>query len=252
MALAQKKIFPKASTQKAHTKADIIFCIDVTGSMQPCIDALKANMVNFVNALHSAANVDYRLKLVAYRDIHDTQVLDDGTRACDQPWFITPFMNDPNEFSKCLNHDDVQAFGGGDDPESTLDALYIAITTKDWRPSGTHRSIVLFTDDDSHPKLHTKTYNRPGPAGDVGRVNQAFQTMPHAMLFMVVPRFRIYEQLEQAMVDADRKIIAKYVPYHNGDPNSPYYGLSNVDWNAFLKMLGETVSKTSITVQDRV
>ena len=37
--------------KKVRGVADIVFLIDVTGSMQPCIDALKNNIAAFVDAL---------------------------------------------------------------------------------------------------------------------------------------------------------------------------------------------------------
>jgi hypothetical protein len=240
-------LFPKA--QKRKTKADIVFCLDVTGSMQPCIDALKANLMNFVNALQTTATVDAHLRLIAFRDKHDTSIVN-GRKVSEEPWLITEFTDNPSQFAQWLNDPVVQAFGGGDDPESALDALYLAIAKSKWREHEIHRSILVFTDDDSHPELHESTYSYPDRG--VARVIQEFQTMPHAMLFMVVPRFRVYEQLEQAMKVADRKIIANYVPYHHGDPKHSYYGLAGVNWSKFLEMLGQTVSSTSLCVGDRV
>jgi len=226
-------LFPKAAKQK--TQADIVFCLDVTGSMQPCIDGLKSCMVSFVSGLHSAAEVDYRLRLIAYRDIH-CEVFE-GHRPCDEPWFESEFTNDYQEFIGWLNRPEVQAYGGGDDPESTLDALYRAIKNSKWRSEGTYRSIVLFSDDDSHPTLHPSTYKFPD--NTVDRVKQEFQTMKHATLFMVVPRFPIYEQLEKAMQDAHRKVIAKY------EANAQD-GLQSVNWIKYLEFIGQSVSKSSI------
>ena len=46
---------------------DIVFVMDVTESMQPYIDAIKQNMVNFAHDLASN-NRDYRLGLVTFED----------------------------------------------------------------------------------------------------------------------------------------------------------------------------------------
>jgi hypothetical protein len=67
------------------------------------------------------------------------------------------------------------------------------------------------------------------------------------MLFMVAPRYPIYEQLQKAMQSADRKIVANFVP--PGDER--YRGLSGVQWDMLMKILGQTVSQTSIVVADR-
>ena len=49
---------------KPRTKADIVFCVDSTESMQRCIDGVKAGLNRFAEGLQSAANVDFRLRLV--------------------------------------------------------------------------------------------------------------------------------------------------------------------------------------------
>src|ERR1700678_502911 len=46
---------------------DIVFVLDVTESMQPYIDAVKQNIINFANDLASN-NRDYRLGLVTFED----------------------------------------------------------------------------------------------------------------------------------------------------------------------------------------
>src|ERR1700735_5351961 len=46
---------------------DIVFILDVTESMQPYIDAVKQNVIQFVQDL-SADNRDYRLGLVTFED----------------------------------------------------------------------------------------------------------------------------------------------------------------------------------------
>ena len=69
---------PAAAPQtRAKTKgvADVVFLIDVSGSMAPIIDALRKNIEAFVDSLSSggannAAPVrDWRGKVVGYRDI---------------------------------------------------------------------------------------------------------------------------------------------------------------------------------------
>ena len=62
------------SEQLTKTKGvvDIVFLLDVTGSMQPCIDALKNNIATFIDALTTKApNNDnpvkhWRAKAVGY------------------------------------------------------------------------------------------------------------------------------------------------------------------------------------------
>lgn len=218
---------------KIRTQADIVFCIDATGSMDPCIEGVKDGIYTFVEGLQSAADVDYRLRLIAYRDRHDP--------SCGTPWHINDFTSSVEGFSEELA--EVGADGGGDAPESTLDALYIAIKS-DWRSSRTHKTIVLLTDADTHPSLHASTYNLPD--NGISRVIQEFQTLRHVMLFMVLPDYPAYRQIEQSMNDADRKIVARFVPRND----ERYTGLGAVEWVPLLKMLGQTVSRTSTAVGD--
>ena len=169
----------RPTARKIRTQADIVFCIDSTGSMEPCIDGVIDNIYGFVDGLQSAANVDFRLRLIGYRDKHDP--------SCGTPWNIEEFTSSVEEFKDQLG--ELQAEGGGDAPESSLDALYLAIHSR-WRSARTHKTILLLTDDDTHPTLHRSTYLRPD--NDIHRVIQDFQTLRHVLLFMVVPEYPAY------------------------------------------------------------
>ena len=70
---------------KTRGVADIVFLIDVSGSMAPAIDALKANIGTFVESLSKGEgnNIspvrDWRAKAVGYRDFeHDPQAFIDN------------------------------------------------------------------------------------------------------------------------------------------------------------------------------
>lgn len=229
--MANVRTYTGPRAAKIKTQADIVFCLDVTGSMSPCIEGLKREIETFAEGLQSAADVDFRLRLIAYRDLHDPTSPGD-------PWRVTAFTSSLREFKASLTG--LKANGGGDHrgAESTLDALYLAIHSE-WRPSKTHKTIVLLTDDNTHPTLHGSTYRRPD--NDISRVIQDFQTLRHAMLFLVAPNYSAYQQIEQSMQDADRRIVAYFVP----KDDKRYIGLEAVPWQDLLKMLGETVSLTS-------
>lgn len=197
--------------------------------MQPCIDGVKAAINEFVAAIQSAATVDFRVRLIAYRDLHDP--------TCGTPWQNFDFTSSSEELRSCLGS--ITATGGGGLPESTLDALFLGLKSP-WRPSGTHKTVILLTDADTHQTLHASTYDRPD--NGVGRVIQEFQTMRHAMLFIVAPRYDTYVKLERAMQTADRKVIAHFLPVDD----TRYEGLKGIDWSKLLTMIGQTVSQTSI------
>ncbi len=222
---------PRPQASKIQTQADIAFCIDATASMNPCLNGVRDGLIQFVDGLQSAADVDFRLRLLAYRDIHPN--------GCNTPWEDHPFTNSPAEFKKQISR--VNATGGGDEPESTLDALYRVIRSP-WRESKTHKTIVLLTDADTHPLMHKSTYSRSD--NDVYRVIQEFQTLHHAMLFIVAPQYDAYQKLEKSAVEADRKVVAHWIPRDD----LRYQGLANINWGPLLMMLGQFVSATSIVV----
>jgi len=223
-------------SEKISTQADIVFCVDSTGSMEPCIEGVKNGIATLVEGLKTSAEVDFRLRLIAYRDRHDAR--------CGTPWDIYPFTSSADLFRSQVEC--IKADGGGDAPESTLDALFIALRSE-WRTSGTHKTIVLLTDADTHPTLHPSTYKLPD--NGVHRIIQEFQTLRHAMLFMVAPRYPTYLQIERSIKDADRQVIANYQPVATTiEEAERLKGLKNVAWEPLMNMIGKTVSVTSVAV----
>jgi len=141
--------------------ADIVFLLDISGSMQPCIDALKSNIGMFVdtlsqkNANNASPIEDWRAKVVGYRDFTDTEAA---------PFEDNPFVRDAVALKGQLAR--LVAQGGGDEPESLLDAMFriASLEVSDdapgeedpdrWRHR--HRAtrmVVVFTDASFHPRM---------------------------------------------------------------------------------------------------
>ena len=144
---------------------DITMCIDVTLSMQPVIDMVKENALNFDERLKAALtekekNVDkLRMKLIFFRDIYEDGLND--------ALMETDFIELPNEketFREWL--DTVTASGGGDLPETSLEALAAAMKS-DWTREGDKRRhlIVMFTDDAAHPLEKSASFGGEYPEG---------------------------------------------------------------------------------------
>lgn len=109
---------------------DFVFIVDVTGSMQPYIDAVKANISRFVSTLLSRG-IDYRIGLIFFSDIVERVY---------QP------TDNVNTFLAWLS--DVRAYGGGDEKENALEALKVSKNIA-FRPSA-NRVVVLITDAPYH------------------------------------------------------------------------------------------------------
>ena len=137
-------------TLGATTNADIVFVIDATDSMSPILNIVK----NFTMSLHEKVIQglqqyhrkikQLRVKVIAFRDYYC-----DGRMALhESPFFYLPEEN--ADFKDFVTR--IEAKGGGDEPESGLEALALAMGS-DWETSGTSKrhAIVLFTDASAHP-----------------------------------------------------------------------------------------------------
>ena len=138
---------------KVKGVADIVFLVDVTGSMRPCIDGLRENILTFVETLsgkdpnNECPVKDWRIKVAGYRDAED----DPATW-----WVEFPFTRNVDEVKSHFGK--LETKGGGDEPESLLDAIYKlgSMPAADlqeidppnkWRARGAaQRFIVIFTD----------------------------------------------------------------------------------------------------------
>jgi hypothetical protein len=129
---------------------DIVFCIDVTGSMTPVIDAVKANVRSFHDLLDKAmaekskSISQLRVRVIAFRDFADNP----GNAV-----ELTEFLALPaqeSEFEAFVMR--LRATGGGDEPESGLEALAIAIDSAWERGLDRRRHVIaMFSDASAHP-----------------------------------------------------------------------------------------------------
>lgn len=176
---------------------DIVFLLDATGSMAPCIEAVTRNVSTFIDTLNAPdANGgvlirDWRIRVIGYRDRNY-----DGNQ-----WLIdNPFSNEAATVKFQL--ESLKAAGGGDEPESLLDAMYqisqwpssergAAPIPNAWRHRhDAARVVVIFTD----ASCKTTFVSNDGAAGTVDDVIQAF----HAAKLKVIlfaPEAPIYSDL---------------------------------------------------------
>jgi hypothetical protein len=118
---------------------DIVFVMDVTESMQPYIDAVKQNIIQFAQDLNSH-NRDYRLGLVTFEDYVVSKYPD-----CNCEYRNT-MTSDVQKFIGWVGG--LRAGGGGDIPEDQLDALAYAGSFP-FRPEA-QAIVIIVTDAPPH------------------------------------------------------------------------------------------------------
>lgn len=215
---------------------DIVFCVDVTGSMTPILDQVKANALRFygdvqANLTAKGKTIDeLRVRVVAFRDI-----VADGEAALQE----SPFFELPAEetgFSGFVNG--LAAEGGGDAPESGLEAVALAMTSP-WTTRGDRRRqvIVVWTDQPAHP-LDASAL----PPASAGRVPADFSALtdlwedPQGPLGSSSKRLIVFAPDGPGWSDISG--VWENVVHH---PSQAGSGLSDVDYGTIIDSIGNSV-----------
>lgn len=137
------------------TYVDIVFCIDVTGSMGPIINTVKNltldlydDLITTMRDKNNRIVKQLRVRVIAFRDYYC-----DGRYAMEEsPFYVLP--DQKTEFRRFV--ESLEAKGGGDEPENALEAMALAMKS-DWvRVSNPNTEkarnvVVIFTDASAHP-----------------------------------------------------------------------------------------------------
>lgn len=239
----------KPSTgDKIKGVCDIVFLIDATGSMQPAIDDLKRNIKMFFNQLSkgddngNALVKDWRARVIGYRDVN-----------VDSEWYIdNPFVRDPKEIERQL--DAIEADGGGDEPESLLDALYkvakFGSTPKMaqeedptmWRyRSEAARIVIVFTDASFHPTTSL------GEAPNLDWTEIANLVMQEKLrLSIYAPQMDCYDNLSQ--IDKCEYMPIEFDPEVKNDAVYKLrdFTADTANFQKTLEQLAKTVSVSAV------
>lgn len=187
--------------------ADIVFVLDVTGSMSDEIASVRTNMASFVNTL-AASSIDYRIGFVRFWDT--VEVMNDGNLYSN----YSQIMATINSFT---------AGGGGDGPENPLEAM-VEATRMNFRP-GAHRVQIMLTDANAHesdwatPWTVATTIAQLQATGSL--VYPVFNTGSSAQLLQYVP-----------IADAT-------------NPDGDYYHIYN-NFNGIITSIQESIALTYI------
>lgn len=215
---------------------DIVFCVDVTGSMTPILDQVKANALRFYSDVQSNLTAkgktidELRVRVVAFRDI----VADGDAALQESPFFALPA--EEKGFSGFVNG--LAAEGGGDAPESGLEAVALAMTSP-WTTRGDRRRqvIVVWTDQPAHP-LDASTL----PPALAGRVPADFSALtdlwedPQGPLGSSSKRLILFAPDGPGW--SDISAVWENVVHH---PSQAGGGLSDIDYGTIIDSIGNSV-----------
>ena len=210
--------------------ADIVFCIDSSASMQPCLEAVKSNVGNLLEGLAAdgqGLSWDVRFDFLTFSATGDGVYRFQSTRLSSSdivkniyknPSAQSFFTRDLKEFRKALG--EVRAEG----EEQHLIALDTAMDYP-WRPSADcHRVVVLLSDEPVETGVEVQQQ-----AEKVDTIiSKAMEK--RIKLFIVAPESDVFYRLAAA----DR---CEYT-----DLESTQDGLQHVDFSRMLTAIGKSVS----------
>lgn len=137
-----------------QTMVDITLVMDATGSMQNLMDNVKANALELHAKIKEALKDKNRLadkirvKIIAFRDVYEDQ-----TPFIESDFFVLRENGDGDEVLFRQFVSSIEAIGGGDEPESALEALHMAINAdyaESYQGQKARHIIVLMTDASAH------------------------------------------------------------------------------------------------------
>ena len=227
------------ATQSGLTySVDLVLCIDATGSMTGLIDTVKEKALNFNTDLRSAMEAKgkaidtLRVRVVAFRDFTDGE----APPLEESDFFV--LGEEAEEFASFLQG--VEARGGGDEPESGLEALAVAMRSS-WQTVGDKKRhvIALWTDATPHELGAPLGGGLPQPPADLPRTFDELTDMWEG---------------QAGVMNQQAKRLIVYAPdapgwneIGNHWTQSLQYvsrageGLNEIDYNAILSTIAESV-----------
>lgn len=199
---------------------DIVFLVDASGSMQPCISGIQENIYNFIDGIQmSDGVVKWRAKVVYYRDF---QV--DGASS----FINNSFTNDIEELQTQLNH---SASGGGDEPESTFESIYKILKETDWNTSKYSSHVLInFTDATNKQWISNSSFKKYGKIDGV-KITNELKSKGVKLIFFGKDDYQYYD------LDSECSDLALY--------ENAVSELQNADYSIIMNDLSQKVSLLS-------
>lgn len=141
---------------------DMVFLIDVTGSMQTEINGVTNSVLGFIDSLRNK-HLDIRCGVVAFADNKDIRIpesingihdsLDPGAFAIVQYRNLDTNLSEAGPIYRFIDTltSSYLGYSGGDTPEGCFDALWYAYSNFDWRQSA-QKIFIVITDAPSWGK----------------------------------------------------------------------------------------------------
>lgn len=210
----------KAAQVKVKGVADIVFCFDCTGSMTEIINSVKENVGKLIEGFATnEVALDWRARCLGYRDFEE-----------DEEYLINdrPFVSTEDELKAQIAGMEAKEYTGGDEPESTLDAIWYA-SRSEWRDN-CHKIVVVFTDA-AAKGVNEKTINEIEKAdADLDVLTQELN-VNHIKLFLWGMKDPVYDILTKIP-------RADVVQLEN--PEDDY---KKMNFSTLMNTIGKTVSE---------
>jgi hypothetical protein len=178
-----------ADDQEFDINLDIVLCMDATGSMHYMLDKVKASALSFFDNLKVELDAKHRhveetrIKVIAFRDM-----------TIGEPNEVSGWFNLPAQSADYKAFvDRLVARGGGDGPETAIDALSLAMA-QDWVKTGSKRRHVIVLWTDAPTKL----------PGEQKMDDQLPKTMPEFV--------KMWQDPQEAKMDPNAKRLAVWAP----------------------------------------
>lgn len=241
--------------------SDIVFVLDVTGSMGDELEQVKINMEEFVDSL-AASDIDYGIGFVVFGDI--TYTYNNGNFYYDKETILTIIDN--------IEIGENGIGNGGDRPENQLQAMADG-ALMNFRP-GAQKVEIMLTDADAHEDDDVSSWTVPElidllnnnnvsvyPVFDTGESLQNNQYIPIAEETNVDGDFYyIYDSFNDIINDISETIGNNYVirykssnPVYDGverhvEVKVNYAGETNSDYGSYLPGSSPKIKRTEETI----
>ena len=216
---------------------DLVLCIDATLSMRPILEEVKSRARSFHDDLLQEMEAKgkfidmLRIRVVVFRDLG----VDGDQAMAASDFFRMPEEADP--FAAFVSS--IEALGGGDEPESGLEALSVAFASP-WSTGVKRRQVIIVWTDASAHALN----------GHGGALLERLRVSPPADFDELTDRW----QGQMASMDPSAQRLILYAPdaypwtdISNYWENTLHHvsrggaGLSDLDYNTIVDVIASSV-----------